>query len=325
MNNVSSSHSEALDEDADGPADAGPSGSSCSRRGVFTGQTATSTSGRGYGSVIGTVVVNSSAPVAALKTLTVASSPTTGTRPGGHLAAAVVTSKSTRPCSGVIGSVVAWRWPPGWLAPDRVSQARATSTWMMTAPVPSPAMAPAHSTAGPASVSTTVQTMGLLGTSCGFTAKAVDGIRNAAAATANSVSKSRFIAISPWGEMDVFSLAAPAVARPWPRSGYRAGSSAATGPTGATSDPNQGLSAPSTGPRDKVSIRTSTSYLGRAAAHAPPRHAPRDRSPWSPATPVRLAASPPCSSKSGDEAPAPPVPPRPVHEPLRASARGGVR
>src|SRR5215207_6711032 len=144
MNNVSSSHSEALDEDADGPADAGPSGSSCSRRGVFTGQTATSTSGRGYGSVIGTVVVNSSAPVAALKTLTVASSPTTGTRPGGHSAAAVVTSKSTRPCSGVIGSVVAWRWPPGWLAPDRVSQARATSTSMMT---------PAHSTAGPASVS----------------------------------------------------------------------------------------------------------------------------------------------------------------------------
>ena len=30
-------------------------------------------------------------------------------------------------------------------------------------------------------------------------------------------------------------------------------------------------------------------------------------------------------AKSGDEAPAPPVPPRPVHEPLRASARGGVR
>src|SRR5215218_3687977 len=146
--------------------------------------------------VIGTVVVKRSSPVAALKTLTVASSPTTGFRPGGQSAAAVVTSKSTRPCSGVIGSVVAWRWPPGWFEPDRVSQARATSTRMMTAPVPRPAMAPAHSTAGPSSVATTVQMMGLLGTSCGFTAKALDGTTNAAAATAQSTSKSRFILLS---------------------------------------------------------------------------------------------------------------------------------
>src|SRR5215216_5406092 len=177
--------------------------------------------------VIGTVVVKRSSPVAALKTLTVASSPTTGFRPGGQSAAAVVTSKSTRPCSGVIGSVVAWRWPPGWLAPDRVSHARATSTRMITAPVPSPAMAPAHSTAGPASVATTVQTIGLLGTSCGFTARAVDGTTNAVAATTNMPSKSRFIAISPWEIWDIVSLAASAVARPWPRSSYRAGPLAA--------------------------------------------------------------------------------------------------
>src|SRR5829696_2762854 len=42
----------------------------------------------------------------------------------------------------------------------------------MTSPVPSPAMAPAHSTAGPASVATSVQTIGLLGTSCGLAASA---------------------------------------------------------------------------------------------------------------------------------------------------------
>ena len=61
---------------------------------------------RYYYYVIGTVVVKRSAPVAALKTFTVASSPTTGFRPGGHSAAAVVTSKLTRPARGVIGSLV---------------------------------------------------------------------------------------------------------------------------------------------------------------------------------------------------------------------------
>src|SRR5215218_10167423 len=49
----------------------------------------------------------------------------------------------------------------------------------MTAPVPSPAMAPAHSTAGPASVATSVQTIGLLGTSCGLAASAGTAARAA--------------------------------------------------------------------------------------------------------------------------------------------------
>ena len=47
MNNVARNPAQALDEDADGPADAGPSGSSCSRWGVITAETGTSTSGPG--------------------------------------------------------------------------------------------------------------------------------------------------------------------------------------------------------------------------------------------------------------------------------------
>src|SRR5829696_3795006 len=102
--------------------------------------------------------------------LTVANSPITGFNPGGQVAGPVVTEKLIRPLRGWIGPLLPWMWPGGLLLAGRVWQAKSTSTTAMTASLPSPATDPEQVTVVPL----LVHTMGLLGTSCGFAAKAVE-------------------------------------------------------------------------------------------------------------------------------------------------------
>src|SRR5829696_1447951 len=76
---------------------------------------------------------------------------------------------------------------------------------MMTAPVPRPAMAPEHSTAGPAAVATSVQTIGFDETSCGLIAAAVDAHTPNARSESNVRSPTRFMS-SPYPRNKELSL-----------------------------------------------------------------------------------------------------------------------
>jgi len=86
-------------------------------------------------------------------------------------------------------------------------------------------------------------------------------------------------------------------------------------------DPNQGLSAPFNRSKRQGQVRTSTSYWGAlplthllATHHVIVRLVADDA--WCAWLPRRRARA-----KAGDEAQAPPVPPRPVHEPMRERTR----
>src|SRR5215217_7659164 len=101
--------------------------------------------------------------------LTVAVLPTTGFRPGGQLAGPVVTEKVILPFLVWIGPALDCRWSPGCLVLPRVAQAKSTSTWAMTALLPSPATEPEQVTV-PLLLST--HSIGSLITSCGLAASA---------------------------------------------------------------------------------------------------------------------------------------------------------
>src|SRR5829696_6468577 len=127
--------------------------------------------------------------------LTVAVFPTTGFRPGGQEAGPVVTEKVILPFLVWIGPDLDCRWPPGCFSLPRVAHAKFTSTWAMTALLPSPATEPEQVTV-PLLFST--HSIGSFVTSCGLAASA------GTAASASAISEST--ATMPIFLMRVFLL-----------------------------------------------------------------------------------------------------------------------